>query len=86
MAIIIAKNMGEFDIMITDLGISVPKLNQIELVGEDGIFNIYEVTSSIKLKEFVSGGSLIINDGLIDLSIENGLKHLTLTTEYEEGV
>lgn len=83
MATIIAKNVGEFDIMIEDLGINVPKSNQIELVGDTGVFNIFEVTSSTNLKEHVTNETIVINDGLIDLSVENGIKHLTLVTEYE---
>ena len=83
MATIIAKNIRKFDIMITDLGISIPKFNQIELVGSMGGFNIFEVTSSTVLKVLVTNGDIIINDGIVDLSTVNGIKHLTLTTKYE---
>ncbi len=86
MTTIVAKNNNTFDIMIEDLGISVPKSNQIELVGNEGIFNIFEVTSSISLKDLVSSSLIVINDGILDLSIEDGIKHLTLITEHEQGV
>lgn len=86
MTTIVAKNNNTFDVMIEDLGISVPKSNQIELVGIEGIFNIFEVTSSVSLKDLVSSSLIMINDGILDLSIEDGIKHLTLITEHEQGV
>ena len=84
MTTIIAKNNEIFNIMIEDLGISVPKSNQIELVGAEGVFNIYEVTTSKTLKSLVSSSLIIINDGTVDLSIGDGIQHLTLTTKYEK--
>lgn len=82
MITILAKNVTKKDIMIEELGISIPSLTQIELVGIEGIFSIVKVISSKELKDIVVAGNIIINDGVSDLSTVNGLKHLSLKTEY----
>ncbi len=82
MITILAKNVTKKDIMIEKLGISIPSLTQIELVGIEGIFSIVKVISSKELKDIVAAGNIIINDGVSDLSTVNGLKHLSLKTEY----
>lgn len=82
MITILAKNVTKKDIMIEELGISIPSLTQIELVGIEGSFGIVKVISSKELKDIVAAGNIIINDGVSDLSTVNGLKHLSLKTEY----
>lgn len=78
--IVIIKNNTESPISINDLsGVTVDSTSQLELTD---IFYFYDIVKSINLKTYVSNGNIIINDGNNDLSIENGLEHITIKSGY----
>jgi hypothetical protein len=79
--LIVAKNTTIDDINLDDLGIIIPGSSIIDL---SDTFSLSEITSSIVLKTVVEGGSIIINDGIEDLSAEDGLRHITYETAYED--
>jgi len=81
MSTIIAKNDSTSEIFIDDLGIGIPALDEINLTL---LFEKEDITESEDLDSLVSSQSLIINDGIEDLSITNALKHINYQTEYED--
>jgi len=84
MSVIIAKNDSTADIQITDLnGVTVLIDNSLNLTN---YFGIDVISNSTVLKTLVEDEYIIINDGINDLSIENGLKHIALKTEYENHI
>lgn len=79
--VIIAKNNGVQNVGVEDLGIVIPPSSQRNLTEN---FTVYEVQSSIDLKAKVTTGDLVINDGVDDLSIAEGIDHITYQTKYED--
>jgi len=81
MAVIIAKNVTQNDIEISDMyGTTIPSSSQLTLT-ESLPYPIIE--NSQNLKTYVQDGDIVINDGVQDLSVNNGLKHLRISTYYE---
>ena len=81
--IIIAKNVTESVIFLEDLGISIDGSSEITL---SDIFHISEIVVSEDLKTYVTSKSIVINDGVEDLPIEQGLKHISFETVYEDDI
>jgi hypothetical protein len=82
MSTIIAINDSTSEIFIEDLGIEIPALGQRDLTE---VFSKQIISESKNLVTFVSNGNIIINNGSINLSISNGLKHINIQTEYEDS-
>jgi len=81
MAIIIAKNITQNDIEISDMyGTYIPANNQVTLT-EQLPYPIIE--NSQDLKTYIQNGSIVINDGTTDLNIQNSLNHLRISTYNE---
>lgn len=78
---VIVKNTNISDVKLEDLGITVPGSSVYNLTDT---FELHEVVSSDDLKIKVTEDILIINDGYNDLSKEDGLKHITYETVYED--
>jgi hypothetical protein len=78
---IIVKNDSTSNIVIDDLGMTVPAQNQLNLTE---YLTKYEITDSKSLDVLVFNGSLVVNDGTTDLSCIDGLKHVNFQTEYED--
>jgi hypothetical protein len=81
MSTIIAKNNTGSNIFIEDLGVTVPASSSINLTE---IFDIIRVLQSDNLKTEVNDEDITINDGTYDLPTIEGLKHITIQTEYED--
>lgn len=77
--IIIAKNNSGSDIAIKDLGVTITDTNQLTLTSS---FSLDMIFDSSHLRSYVSSGQLIINDGTSDLSVGNGLNHITIDTKW----
>ena len=71
---IIVKNLTTQSLMISDLGIEIPIDAQIDL---SELFSIFEIMTSKKLKNYVKDGILIINNGIEDLDINEGVDYIT---------
>ena len=81
---IIAYNNTNERILLADIGIFIDATSSVNLVGTNGTFDKDEISASNNLKTYVSSGDITINDGTEDLNIENGLKHITIETEWED--
>jgi len=79
--IIVIKNTNILDEVLEDLGIIVPGSSIINLTD---MYELYEITASNDLKTQVSIDTLVINDGVNDLNREDGLKHISQGTVYED--
>ena len=79
--IVIVKNDTTSVITIEDLGIEISGSGQVTL---SDISNLSEIISSNDLKSLVSNSTLIINNGINDLSVEDGLKYISINTDYED--
>jgi len=78
--IVIIKNNTESPISINDLsGVTVDSTSQLTLTD---IFYFCDIAKSVNLKTYVSNGNIIINDGSSDLSISNGLNHVSIKSSY----
>ena len=77
MSIVIAKNPTPADILIGDLGISIPTGNQVIL---SDYFSFDEITDSPNLQTLVQDGNIIINNNISDLSEIDGLDYITIET------
>ena len=82
MSTIIVKNDSTAEIFIDDLGIGIPAFNEVNLTQ---LFKKDVITGSDDLYTLVENQSLIINDGIQDLSISDSLKHINFQTEYEDS-
>ena len=78
---IILKNLITSDVKIEDLGIIIPGSSVYNLTDT---FKLHEIVASDDLKTKINDETLIINDGVIDLNKEDGLKHITYETVYED--
>jgi len=81
MSFIIAKNTSILDIILEDLGVIIPGSSMINLTDT---YELYEIIASEDLKTQVSIGTIVINDGVNDLGMEDGLKHISQETVYED--
>lgn len=81
MSTIIAKNNKVSAILLEDLGIEIPGSGQENLTT---YFTKVDISEGKDLKSKVSSGDIIINDGINDLSISDGLAHINFKTEYED--
>lgn len=81
MAVIIAKNTSTLDIILEDLGVIIQGFSMINLTDT---YELYEIIASDDLKTQVSIETIVINDGVNDLSKEYGLRHISIETEYED--
>ncbi|RLB71280.1 MAG: hypothetical protein DRH04_02045 [Deltaproteobacteria bacterium] len=81
MTIIIIKNNSGSDQDILDLGITIEDGTQRNLTDE---FTLDEIDGSQDLYNLVDNGTLVVNDGTQDLSASDGVKHISLITDYED--
>ena len=72
---VIAKNNSGSLQTVEDLGISIADSSQVTLSDQ---FTFDTLAGSDSLRDLVSAGDLVINDGSSDLSSANGVKYLTL--------
>ena len=72
---VIIKNSGGAPVEIADLGISIPASSQITMSDQ---FSFEEIAGSDDLRDLVTAGTLVLNDGSSDLSSANGTLYLTL--------
>lgn len=78
---ILAKNDSSAEVVIADLGISIPVSGQRDLFIE---FDLEQLESSNDLKSHILAANIIINDGYVDLSITNALAHLQIESEWSD--
>jgi len=78
---IIAKNNTAAKVKIADLGISIPASDQRDLTE---VYRKAIITASEDLLVLVANGTFTINDGTEDLSITDGIKQVTMQTEWED--
>jgi len=62
---VIAKNDSIADILLTGLGIKISGLSEVILSDQ---FEFVEISGDNSLKDYVSTGQIIINDGIQDLT------------------
>lgn len=82
---VIVKNPGGAGIEIADLGITIPAAGQETLVStvtNESQYSFVDVAGSDNLKTLVNAGTLVINDGVSDLSIANAIAFLTLIQQH----
>lgn len=80
MAIIAINNTGS-RILIEDLGKFIDSSASVDLTD---IFEKEEISSSDDLLVYVLSGDITINDGTQDLNISDGIKQITIQTEWED--
>lgn len=78
---IILKNNTSGDIFLEDLGIQIDSSASLNLLE---FFTKEEVASSNDVLLNVANGNFTVNDGTQDLSISDGIKHVTIQTEWED--
>jgi len=81
MAIIIIKNTTTNEIMIDDL--AGQAINAGDTITLSDLYTYDEMSDSIDLKDYVSSGDIIVNDGSSNLTIQEGVEHLTPSTYHE---
>lgn len=81
MSTIIAKNNTGSNIFVKDLGVTIPSGSSVNLTE---ILDIINILQSDNLKTEVNDEDITINDGTYDLPTIEGLKHITIQTEYED--
>jgi hypothetical protein len=78
---IIAKNVTQEDIILTDVGgMTIPSLSSCNL---SSMLYFHEISRSGILKEKVTSGDIVINNEVEDLSIEEGLKSISLSCHLD---
>lgn len=83
MATIVIKNYGSIDREIEDLGITIDASSSINL---SELYDESDLMDSNDLKYLVSNSFVVVNNGIKDLSTQNGLKHINYETEYEDSL
>ena len=83
MPTVFVKNTTILDIIIEDLGIIIPGSS---IMNFTETYEFFEITTSDDLKNQISNGNIIINDGIIDLSKDDGLKHVSQESIFEDEV
>ncbi len=81
---IIARNNTQNRILIDDLGVFIDATSSVQLTGVNGTFEKETVASSEDLLARVITGDISISDGIEFLSIVDGVKHVTIQTEWED--
>lgn len=81
MAVIIAKNTTGGPIELADIGITIPSSSQRNLTDE---WSLDEIDASIELRDNVTTGDIVINNGVEDLDVSNSLDHIRVITMWEE--
>lgn len=76
---LIIKNAGTLQ-LIEDLGITIPATSQITLSNQ---FEYQQIASSDDLRTLVNNGTLVVNDGVSDLTAAKGVLFLTLYNAKE---
>ena len=76
---LIVKNAGAVQ-LIEDLGISIPAASQLTMSDQ---FEYEECASSDDLRTLVNNSTLVVNDGVSDLSAADGVLYLTLYNAKE---
>ena len=76
---LIIKNAGATQ-LIEDLGISIPAASQLTMSDQ---FEYEECASSDDLRTLVNNSTLVVNDGVSDLSAADGVLYLTLYNAKE---
>jgi hypothetical protein len=71
---VIIKNDATTDVMIEDLGIAIPATGQVTMSNN---FTYDELAGSDDLRTLVSAGTLVVNDGSLDLGASDGVDYLT---------
>jgi len=82
MATVIVKNTTGSSVFIDEFGIEVDANGELNL---SELFSFEDISSCEDIKTYVSDGTFIINDGTIDLSVSDGLKHVYHQTVYEDS-
>jgi len=77
---VIIKNTTSSEVEIEDLGLVLEPLEQVDLVS---LFTRYEIMGSTDLETLVQNGTLVVNDGIRDLTVQEALDHLRFVTEHE---
>lgn len=80
-SIVIAKNITNEDIFISDLGFTISANSERNLSDN---FPMEQIASSEELRNFISSNDIIINDGYRNLSKIDGLRHVRFETEHED--
>ncbi len=75
----IIKNNGASPVTIEDLGISIDATSQIDF---HELFDYTEIADSDDLRDLVTAGTLVINDGSSDLSSADGVEFLAIVHIY----
>lgn len=81
-ATIIARNVSGSSITLEDLGLSLDPSEERDL---SELFEFPVIAGAEILQASVASGDIVINDGVEDLSISDGLKHINWQTEYEDA-
>ncbi len=76
---LIIKNAGAIQ-LVEDLGISIPAASQLTMSDQ---FEYEEIASSDDLRTLVNNSTLVVNDGVSDLSAADGVLYLTLYNAKE---
>ena len=76
---LIVKNAGAIQ-LVEDLGISIPAASQLTMSDQ---FEYEEIASSDDLRTLVNNSTLVVNDGVSDLSAADGVLYLTLYNAKE---
>jgi len=82
MLTVVLKNNFSSVVGVEDLGFSIPASGVIEVVGINGTFDYVEIAESRDVHSHVQSGILTVNDGSEDLTIVNGIQHISLESEY----
>lgn len=78
---VILKNTTDSDIRVADLsGIGIVALGQRDVSEK---FSLATLSRSANLLTYINDGTIVINDGTNDLSIEDGLNHIKEISSYE---
>ncbi len=79
---VIVKNNTGASVFIEDMGIAVPGSSQIIF---SDIFDFTDICESADLKTYVGDSTFIINDGVSDLNVSDGLDYISCKSSSETG-
>ena len=77
---VIVKNTTSQEVEVEDLGLVLKSYEVLDLTS---IFTRYEIMGSTDLEALVQNGTLVVNDGVRDLTVQEALDHLRFITEHE---
>ncbi len=78
----IIKNEGASPVTIDDLGITIDATAQIDF---HELFDFTRIADSNDLRDYVSAGTLVVNDGTSDLDTSDGVDFLAIVHVYYLG-